>query len=432
MKQLQPYLDRILPRSIRQKLIRGLGIGVGTRVVVLLQHMIIAQFLGVTGYGTFVFITSLGTTIGQISSLGWSSASVRLLPQYKNNGSHGLLRGFLIRSEEVIWGTSIFASVIGYWVAKAFSNSDLTSSVLVACVIVPILALRSHRRMQLVGLGKAEAAMGLDEGLIALFIVGGVLATSVSTANGVMVVYVIAVVLTTAIASGLILKDLGGLIGKTTSSFRTKEWSLIAAPLLLAAGGKLLMNRVDVLMIAPLVDADAVGLYSVSVRVCFGLSFLPVVVGMMMSSSFTAHFYGKEFSELKRLFYQSTAFCIVGAIPVAFVLAIFARPLLALLFGNEFGDAEVLLRVLLVGQFFNAITGPVSVFLVAIGRQAQYGLVVGIMLAINVVLNIILLPIFGVIGAAVATSLVQVAMNAFQLFQVTKILKGSVQDDTGN
>jgi O-antigen/teichoic acid export membrane protein len=84
-------------------------------------------------------------------------------------------------------------------------------------------------------------------------------------------------------------------------------------------------------------------------------------------------------------------------------LFVLGRPLL-LLFGPEFGSGYPLLYILSVGLLFRASIGPAESLLTMAGQQGICSLIYTVTFFINVALNIILIPHFGLIGAAIATS----------------------------
>ena len=78
--------------------------------------------------------------------------------------------------------------------------------------------------------------------------------------------------------------------------------------------------------------------------------------------------------------------------------------LLATLFGHEFGRAYWPLLLLAVGQLVNAWFGPTGMLLNMTGHEREVTRAVTVAAGMNVVLNLLLIPPFGVVGAAIATS----------------------------
>ncbi len=82
---------------------------------------------------------------------------------------------------------------------------------------------------------------------------------------------------------------------------------------------------------------------------------------------------------------------------------LFSQPILSL-FGSDFTEASWSLKILVTGQMINALCGSVAILMIMTGHQKKSLPVVVCSALINVVLNAILIPSFGIAGAAIATS----------------------------
>ena len=90
-------------------------------------------------------------------------------------------------------------------------------------------------------------------------------------------------------------------------------------------------------------------------------------------------------------------------------LAMLAAPLLLSLFGPDYLEGRIVMAILLVGILAKAMVGPAEVLLSMTGHQKVCAGVYALALTINIGLNIALIPLFGIEGAAIATA---VAMSA--------------------
>ena len=109
--------------------------------------------------------------------------------------------------------------------------------------------------------------------------------------------------------------------------------------------------------------------------------------------------------------------------PVIVGLAILAMFLLGI-FGENYDSATTSLRILLVGQLINALCGSVGVYLNMTKKQKVFQFILISALLINIVLNYILIPRYGMNGAAIATSTCMILWNltaVIYVYQVDKI-----------
>jgi O-antigen/teichoic acid export membrane protein len=90
----------------------------------------------------------------------------------------------------------------------------------------------------------------------------------------------------------------------------------------------------------------------------------------------------------------------VAAIPVALLTS----PVMRLLYGAEFGPAVAPARVLLAGMLLAGASGLASAYLYGRGSPGLNSIVLGIGLVITVVLDLLLIPRYGALGAATAST----------------------------
>lgn len=183
-----------------------------------------------------------------------------------------------------------------------------------------------------------------------------------------------------------------------------------AWPLIIASIAVTLYMRIDQIMIKEMLGEREVGLYSAAVRLSEAWYFVPV---MLTASLFPAIVSGKKISQkiylnrLQRLCTLLTWLAIAVALPMTFL----SDWLVSLLYGHHYQDAGSVLAI--------HIWGAVFVFLgVASGsfftlenytRKSLYRTVLGA--AANVLLNLALIPRYGINGAAIATVLSQFMAN---------------------
>ena len=88
------------------------------------------------------------------------------------------------------------------------------------------------------------------------------------------------------------------------------------------------------------------------------------------------------------------------------------------IFGMDFSTAGNILAILAVGQFVNAFTGPVGLILMMGGREKDMRTLSLISVIVVVLMALLLIPNYGVKGAAIATSAGFISMNLFSVFMV--------------
>ena len=204
---------------------------------------------------------------------------------------------------------------------------------------------------------------------------------------------------------------------RTGAAVGLKQILKLAFPMLLTSSFALLMTWVDVLMIGSMMHEEDVGLYSVAVRLAMltslGLISINTIAGPLFVESYTK----RDMKVFERVVRNSTRMIMLVSLPVLGVLLLFPNYVLGI-FGPEFLAAKAALTWLVLGQFVNSVCGSVGLVLQMTGGER---LVMWIMIgaaALNVGLNMLLIPIWGIEGGAVASMFSVAAWNIGMLVAV--------------
>jgi O-antigen/teichoic acid export membrane protein len=163
------------------------------------------------------------------------------------------------------------------------------------------------------------------------------------------------------------------------------------------------INRADFIMLERMTDLTQVGLYSAAYRVTNVLESLPL---MMMGTIYPlmARCAAGEREQLRSVFRESVILLGAIAVPIGIVISVGAPLIVRVLFGARFAGADRALQILVWSTVFVYVAIVGGNLLISMGRERiNLGLnIVGA--AINILLNIVLIPRWGYLGAAVATS----------------------------
>lgn len=178
-------------------------------------------------------------------------------------------------------------------------------------------------------------------------------------------------------------------------------------PLLLSTVSVVVYMKTDQLMLGQMLGDKSVGIYTAACKIselCYSLptiimaSIFPTLLAIRQESA-------RRYTELLQAIL--TSFVAAGLI-IALVLTIFADFLIALFFGSEFADAAGVLRVHAWACIFVFIGVASGQWLVAEGLQKHAFIRTLVAAVVNIIGNVLLIPHFGPIGAAVATLISQI------------------------
>ncbi len=199
---------------------------------------------------------------------------------------------------------------------------------------------------------------------------------------------------------------------ESDSKITTKELLKVSAPMMSAKYLTMIYTWIDILILAWYATEPMVAIYRVATRLT-SLSTIPLIsVNAIAGPKFAEAFGTKDDRRLQNSVKQATRLIFWSCVP--FLIAFFVFPKFCLsTFGKGYTSEDAILVFIIVtlGQTANVLTGPVTVLLNMTGRQKvtmYYALATVI---IDVGLNLILIPIYGIIGAALATAISRTILN---------------------
>jgi O-antigen/teichoic acid export membrane protein len=161
-----------------------------------------------------------------------------------------------------------------------------------------------------------------------------------------------------------------------------------------------LQFRADAFLVNAIVGVQATGIYSVTSGLAETLWYVPNALGVVMFSRAVDP--KADAAKIAALLTRSTiAVALVTAVP-AFILG---PRLVRFVYGTEFADAGVALRLILPGVVAYSVVAVLSRYIVGQGRPGIGTLVLLTGLAANIVCNLVLIPRFGILGAAASSSI---------------------------
>jgi O-antigen/teichoic acid export membrane protein len=202
-----------------------------------------------------------------------------------------------------------------------------------------------------------------------------------------------------------------------------KELLLFSLPLLATNALSIIIIWMDTLMLGYFKTADVVGLYNAAHPIAqlieiFLLSLVFIYVPI------TSQLYAKNLiEEMRRNYIILTKWIVSATLPFFLIISLFPEAILNALFGPTYMQADVTLalRILAIGMFVHVFLGPNAATLIVMGKT-KLNLIDNLIVAImNVSLNLLLIPTYGIVGAAIASMISFVAINALKSAQIFHI-----------
>lgn len=404
------------------------GVRVVSAALLFLSQIVLARWMGAAEYGHYVALWTAVLLLGALSHLGLSAAMMRLAPQYQASGALDSLRGILLggRLIAVASATTIaFIAGAAMWAEGAWLGFDLTLPVVIALLCVPFYTLEDVQD----GLGRGQGWM--LEAIVPPFLLrpasvllivlvahwAGLASTSLTT----IVAALAATAGTTLLQTILIERRIAETVPRGKRSFDIPGWLAVSLPLLAVGTCEVVMQNADVMLISYFRPSADVGIYYAATKTAGLALFVQYAVGSAYAGRIAAAAIGDE-GEMRRLVHEAVRWTFYPSLAVTLGILALGIPLLAM-FGRDFTDAYPLMFILAAGVLARAATGPSEVVLNMLGHQRACALSLATAAIVSVSLNLVLIPIWGLTGAAVATA-TALGTAAFLNWAAAKRLSG--------
>lgn len=424
-RDFSPYL-RVLRRGASGALVVQVG-GAGLSLIV---NVVLARLVGKTEYGVYTLVFSWMSVLSVFALLGQSSSVVRFVPTYLHRHDWSTLRGLRRGASAIVLLASIVIMLIGAFVAFALRQrlgSNLELTLLVGFLLLPLVTQLGLNGAFFRGFKRAVRSGAYDNVVRPLVLVGLALILVLAlgwrlTAPGVMAVSVVAALATLACSEWRLTRVWPAAAREVRPRYDVPAWFKLGRQLFFLAAMGIANNRADVLILGGLAGAEVVGPYYAAVKLAtlavFGLSAVNTILAPMIVESYVAG----DHDRMAKMVHHAAKLTFVVTMMVALPLAGGGYWILGL-FGKGFPEAAyVPLLIILFGQCINATVGPVGFLMTMTRYEREAPWFTGSAALLNVLLSLALIPSFGLIGAAVATSSSTIAWNLATLVFVRRKL----------
>jgi len=409
--------------GLRAQLLRGgagsLLVKAGHALLAFAVAVVLARTLGPDGYGVYSFALAIIMLTAIPAQVGVPQLVVRETAKAQANENWGLMRGLWRWGN---WAVALFSAlalavVLGIlW----FMDGDgaRVATLAVGIAVIPVIALAKVRGASLRGLRKVVQGQ-LPESIVRpallLFLVlvwGAWFVEDELTPQMAMGFYVVAAVLAFVIGAWLLQRSRPAELSEQPApEYQSSAWRKAVIPLAMITGLQLINNYADLIILGVFRSDEEVGIYravfQVALLVIFGLQ----AMNQVLQPHFARLYEQGDMAKLQRLVTTSARAILALALPPVLIFIIFGADLLDWVFGDAFRAGGLALAILAAGQLVNAGMGSVGMLLNMTGHERDTMRGIAVAAGSNVVLNIILVPPFGMAGAAAASALTLLLWN---------------------
>lgn len=400
----------------------------------LFSKLLIARYWTTSEFGIFSLALSIISLFIVVSILGLERGITRNIAYYKGKKDYEKIPKIIASSIFTTLATSNIIAIILFFSSEAIAKGVLNEPGLVAplqifSVAIPFFNLISILVSVLRGFNQIKPYVYFQQIMLYALFFFFLLYLVIFNMSFINIFYAyIGSLILTCLAFGiyLIRKTHGyHVLSNSTITFSiTKELLIFSLPLLGTAMIQQIVGWTDTLMLGGIKSAADVGLYNaarpLSIFITFPLSALLIMYTPVISGLYG----GGKIDEIKRNFSIITKWISLISLPLFLILFLYSETIITYLFGAPYALAANALRVLSLGIYLHNLAGPNGGTLIAMGKT-RFILFAFLTTAIlNVALNAFLIPPYGILGAAIASTIAVFAINIIKcqyLYSLNKI-----------
>ncbi len=384
---------------------------------------------GATHAGIFFASTAVVTILGNSAGLGTMTGLVYFMPRAMAGTTPNPRALIRIAAQPVIVVSALVgallylgASPVAELIADE-SVASVTTMLRVLAVGVPAWALTVLLLGATRGLGSMTPTVAVNQvfkPLAQLLAVGGIVLVD-PTPSGLALglAWGVPVVVSAGAALGAVW-HLGGFAGSGPGSISAADYWRYTRPRSVSATFQIALERIDVILVSALAGESTAGVYATISRYITAGNFLIFSIAQSAAPALRRALAADRRGQAQRLLGQATGWMVLLAWPYFLLVAVEAETLASLM-NPSFTTGAGALTILALGMLANAAAGPIDLTLLMLGRSGWSLVGTAAAIVTDVALALVLIPRYGIIGAAIAWALAVVVQNGLASALVYRI-----------
>ena len=368
--------------------------------------------LGVTEYGLFYAVFALISFFTLFRDLGLGTALVKHIPEFEVKKQFSEIKSSMlfVTIFHVIFASSIalVLFLLSDQIAIAVFGTEGASPV-IKILSIWFLAAGFYIILHRTFLGFQKAAIYATIEFLSIFIVFllaiafiGILGFGT---EGVALAYLVGALALAMFGLALFMRGYPHILKEKARITKplVRKLFIFALPVFIGGLGGIILSYMDTLTITVFRTLDEVGLYNAALPTARILQYAPLALATVLLPMISELWARRERKLLEQTLHFLTKFSFMLTIPAALVFIAFPDTVLRLLFSPEFIAGYVALQILAGTMIIITSYTILSYAIVGIGKPFVIAKIVAAMACFNLVGNLLLVPPYGIEGAAVAT-----------------------------
>jgi O-antigen/teichoic acid export membrane protein len=435
MKRLKEYISVInrakqstfIMQSVNTIILRVIGIITLFGFTLFLTHNYSPAIVG-----QYDFIRTFLLVVGSLCLLGTEQSILYFAGIINAQGNSGELKKIYLKKVTMVFFTSTIPILVVFLIGErkinSFFNDDfiymllIKSTAILFFYCITILNTETFRALDKV----YTAELFRNTFKYLSVIIGAIYLLYNHQQEYLVDSFLVGFVLLSIVSFFMILIDFNRLEAQVTdlNSISYKELIVKSCPMAISGMAFFLIMSFDIFFIKKYYGNEAVAYYSTSIKIITILSMIIISVNINVSTKIAEYYASQNTIELRKTVKNSTRLIFFICFPLVVLICFFSETILNF-FGEGYEEASSTLILLMVGQGITAAFGATPIYLNMTGRQALYQYILIGAVFIDLTLNIVLVPMYGMLGAAIAftgCSIFWILTTAIIIYKKDKII----------
>lgn len=398
-------------------------------------NFVLARFLGVSEYGSFMLAYSILIGLATFANFGAGAATLRFAAiMYQNNDYQELVK-FQKKVLIFLLGTTGLLGLLLFLLRNNivnlyFDDQNFVNVLVVFAVSLPFYSYILIQGSYFKAFRKPHIApfftIGLSVFSTAILVFIYSLFGKEVTPFSVSLFFLLSNMITLLLGRAFLVKLLKGVVHKQKKDYTFNDNFFRTLPdYALSSITTYLLKFSPTVILGIFASSKDVGLYSLANSAAFVINFILWIFHSVYAPYIANLYKENKLKELSSLIRKSILYMTMVSFPIFLIIIIFPNTILSF-FGKDFSQAVPALRLLACAQLFNVLTGPVYYVLQMTGHQKSLRNIILGTAIVSVGSSIILSPLYGFMGATIATAIGLIIQNALAFSKSNRILNNQL------
>lgn len=393
-------------------------------LIAFVAQVIAARYLSVSDFGSITTGTALLDIGSIVGGLGLAAGLTRYLPRVNDEEKRSLATMAVIVTAIVSFSLGALVTFNSSFIAReVFGDASITSSIRIFGAVIPFAALlnvaiggirgqkQSLYRVYVKNLLHPIVRFGLVIGVVTYGLGQAELAGA----------YAVPYVVSAALALALLYRSLP-MAALSLKPDLTREVAGYSLPFTITRMSSFVYRSADIFLITYFLGSFSVGIYGVAYAATSFMGMLSTAFNFLGSPIASELEHGGNIDEVTRVFESIAKWLMIGSVCILIPLGVFSTEFITIVYQPRYSSGGIVLTILAVGFAIKNVLGIHGPILEALGYSRVLSINSILAAGTNLILNIVLIPKYGISGAAIATVLSFALRDVLATFEVRYFL----------